>query len=105
MIDKYKYPIGISLVIIGFLFFIKQTGVLPDSINDFIFNWRNIPIFIGFIFLFTKNLKESLILFAVGILAHIDTIIGLTKSYSKFVWPVIFMVVGVILVLSQKFKK
>lgn len=105
MIDNYKYPVGILLIFLGILFFLKQTGILPDGIADVLFDWRNVPIYAGAVFLFARNLRVALILFAIGALTHISNLIAWSKDYSQFVWPVIIIVVGIILLLSSKMSK
>ncbi|MFV0471552.1 MAG: LiaF transmembrane domain-containing protein [Paludibacteraceae bacterium] len=94
---------GVSLLFFGILFLIRQLNFLPDDISALVFNFKNYPIILGIIFfLFHKNKNIGLILLLVGILFHIETIIGWTKNISQYIWPLLLILAGIILVFGVK---
>jgi hypothetical protein len=72
---------------------------LPESISDLVYNFKNYPLFLGIIFLLAhKNKTPGLVLIVVAIIFRLSDIIRLTEHISDFVWPVLLIVAGGIMV-------
>lgn len=94
---------GITLLLFGVMFLIRQLGIIPAEISDIVFDWKNFPLIIGVIFLiFHKNKSIGMVLIVVGILLRLQEIIHWTKDISEYVWPVLLIVAGTILVFGVK---
>jgi len=94
---------GITLLLFGVMFLIRQLGIIPAEISDIVFDWKNFPLIIGVIFLiFHKNKSIGMVLIVVGILLRLQEIIHWTKDISEYVWPVLLIVAGIILVFGVK---
>ncbi len=90
---------GLSLLTFGVLFLIRQLNILPESISDLVYNFKNYPLFLGIIFLLAhKNKTPGLVLIVVAIIFRLSDIIRLTEHISDFVWPVLLIVAGGIMV-------
>ncbi|HOI27709.1 MAG: hypothetical protein M0P12_04045 [Paludibacteraceae bacterium] len=100
-----KLSWGVTLIFFGLLFLIKELHVLPAGLAEEAFSLRNFPLYAGIIFLATKSYKASIIFFAVAIILRLDQIIDLTRSLSHYIWPLLLVVAGVILLLARKGKK
>lgn len=98
---------GISLLTFGVLFLIRQLNFLPAEISDLIFNFKNYPLILGIIFLLAhKNKTPGLVLIVVAIIFRLSDIIRLTEHISDFIWPVLLIVAGsIILINNRKAKK
>jgi hypothetical protein len=98
---------GISLLTFGVLFLIRQLNFLPAEISDLIFNFKNYPLILGIIFLLThKNKTPGLVLIIVAAFFRLSDIIRLTEHISDFIWPVLLIVAGsIILISNRKAKK
>lgn len=98
---------GISLLTFGVLFLIKQLNFLPAEIADFIFNFKNYPLILGLIFLLAhKNKTPGLVLIVVAVIFRLSEIIRLTEHISDYIWPVLLIVAGsIILFGTRKGKK
>lgn len=94
---------GVSLLVFGVLFLINQMHVLPENISNFVFDLKNYPIILGIIFLlFHKNKNIGIVLLVVGLLFRLQYIIHLTRNISEYVWPILLIVAGSILVFGVK---
>ena len=94
---------GITLLFFGCMFLIKQIHIFPESIESYIFDFKNYPLFMGIIFLiFNSNKTPGIVLIVVGLLFRLSDIIQFTRHISDFVWPVLLIIAGGILVFGSK---
>ncbi len=94
---------GITLLVFGFLFLIRQLQVLPPEIASFLFDFKNYPIIMGIIFLLSHSNKNiGIVLIVVGLLFRLSDIIQLTRHISDYIWPVLLIVAGAIMVFKRK---
>ncbi len=94
---------GVTLLFFGILFLIKQLHLLPDSFEFYVFNFQNYPLFMGVIFLlFNSNKTTGIVLIVVGLLFRLSDIIQFTRHISDFIWPVLLVIAGAILVFGAK---
>ena len=94
---------GITLLLFGILFLIKQLGIIPANVANILYDVRNYPIFIGVIFLICYRTKSvGWILLLVGVLLRISDIIKLTSQWSNYIWPALLIIAGGILVFGVK---
>lgn len=97
---------GISLLTFGVMFLIRQLNFLPYEISELIFDFKNYPLILGVIFLIThRNKNLGWVLIVVAIIFRISDIVRITRQISDFVWPVLLIVAGVILILNHQSKK
>jgi hypothetical protein len=97
---------GIGLLVFGILFLIRQLDVFPPEISSLVFDFKNYPLILGVIFLIVHSNKNiGWVLVAVGLLFRLSDIIRFTRHISDFVWPVLLIVAGIILILNKNFKK
>jgi len=96
---------GVTLLVFGSLFLIRQLQILPSGIATYIFDFKNYPLIIGLIFLlFHSNKNIGIVLIVVGLLFRISDIIQLTRHVSDFIWPVLLIIAGGIMVFGVKKK-
>lgn len=94
---------GITLLFFGSLFLIKQLNILPESMASYIFDFKNYPLFMGIIFLlFNSNRTPGIVLIVVGLLFRLSEIIQITRHISDYVWPVLLIIAGGIMVFRSK---
>lgn len=94
---------GVTLLFFGSMFLIRQLHLLPVEIEHYIFDFKNYPLFMGIIFLLCHNNKNiGIVLIVVGLLFRLSEIIQLTRHVSDFIWPVLLIVAGGIMVLGMK---
>ena len=96
---------GVTLLVFGSLFLIRQLQILPSGISPYIFDFKNYPVIIGLIFLlFHSNKNIGIVLIVVGLLFRLSDIIQLTRHVSDFIWPVLLIIAGGIMVFGVKKK-
>ncbi len=94
---------GVTLLLFGILFLLKQLGVFSPEVASIIYNSKNYPVYIGVIFLICySNKSVGLILLGIGLLLRLSDIIKFTAEFSNYVWPALLIVAGVILVFGVK---
>ena len=93
---------GITLLLFGVMFMLRQLQILPHEVSELIFDFKNYPLVIGIIFLFThKNKTIGLVLITVGLLFRLSDIIRLTQNISDYIWPALLIIAGAILVFGK----
>lgn len=94
---------GITLLVFGFLFLIRQLNILPPEMANVVFEFKNYPLLMGIIFLFTHSNKTiGLVLIGVGLLFRLPDIIHLTRHVSNYIWPLLLIIAGAVLVFKRK---
>lgn len=100
-----KLPWGISLLIIGVLYLFKKMNIFPYAVEDFIFDWKNLLILLGVVFLLFQKKQRigSIALIAVGMLFYLTELIRWDKI-TDFIWPLILITTGGALVYAAIIK-
>ncbi len=98
-----KMAWGISLLVFGIIFLIRQMGILPSAIANLAYDIRNYPIILGVIFLiFHKNKTIGIVLLIVSVLFRLSDIIRWTEHLSDLIWPILLIVAGGIVIFKAK---
>ncbi len=94
---------GVTLLVFGCLFLLRQIHVLPSELEPYIFDFKNYPLIMGVIFLLCHSNKNiGIVLIVVGLLFRLSDIIQLTRHISDFIWPVLLILAGALLVFGKK---
>lgn len=94
---------GVTLLVFGCLFLFKQLHILPSEFEPYVFDFKNYPLIMGVIFLFCHSNKNiGIVLIVVGLLFRLSDIIQLTRHISDFIWPVLLILAGAIMVFGKK---
>lgn len=94
---------GISLLVFGCIFLIRQLNILPAGLSDIVFDFKNYPLIVGVIFLLAhKNKNIGLVLIVVGLMFRLSDIIRWTQHISDFIWPLLLIIAGAILIFANK---
>ena len=97
-----KLAWGVTLLFFGCLFLIKQIHILPIEIEPYIFDFKNYPIYMGIIFLLCHSNKNAgIVLIVVGLLFRLSEIIQFTRHISDFIWPILLIIAGSIIVFGK----
>jgi hypothetical protein len=102
--DK-KNRIGIIFLIIGLALLGKNLHVFPMFMYPMFFSWQMLLIGIGLIqILFNRGNAGGYVLMAVGGLFLWDKMIPLSHLQWQIAWPVLFILVGSILIFGYLLK-
>ncbi|NLI71327.1 MAG: hypothetical protein GX361_01175 [Bacteroidales bacterium] len=106
MKENNRIAWGIFLLVFGFIFLLKQLSVFSPEIEAAVFNFRNLPLVFGLIFLIVhENKSIGIVSLAIGVLLYLKDIIIWTKSLSDFIWPILLIGAGAVLLFPTKKKK
>jgi predicted membrane protein len=95
--------IGVVLVLVGLFLVMRNTGIFPDFIDHVIFSWPMLLVAIGLVMTLGKAEKTSgVIVMAVGGFFLIPTIFRETFHAYNMFWPSIFIIIGVIFIVSKR---
>lgn len=94
---------GVTLLVFGSLFLLKQIHILPLELEPYIFNFKNYPFIMGLIFLLCHSNKTiGIVLIVVGLFFRLSDIIQITRHISDFIWPILLILAGAILVFGKR---
>jgi len=94
---------GVTLLVFGCLFLLRQLQIIPAEIATYVFDFKNYPLLIGLIFLLChKNKNIGLVLIAVGVLFRLSDIIMWTRDITNYIWPLLLIIAGALLVFRKK---
>jgi len=93
---------GVVLVTLGLLLIANNLGIIPFFIKQLIFRWEMILIGIGVINLFRPQKKHiGYILITIGVFFMLPDFFGFPVSFRRNFWPVIFVVIGGIILFRR----
>lgn len=74
--------------------------------EEYIFDWRNILLVFGIVFLIFHNNKSiGIVLLAVWALFYLKDIIDFSREISEFIWPALLIIAGGFLIYNSNTKK
>lgn len=101
-----RFPWGISLLVFGIFFLIRQLGIFSPEVDDLIFDLRNVLLVVGVIFLITYRYKAiGIVLISIWALFYLKDLILWSRNLSDFIWPLLLIAAGALLVVSAKGNK
>ena len=101
-----RFPWGISLLVFGIFFLIRQLGIFSPEVDDLIFDLRNVLLVVGVIFLITyRNKAIGIVLISIWALFYLKDLILWSRNLSDFIWPLLLIAAGALLVVSGKGNK
>jgi len=95
--------IGVVLVLAGLFLVIRNTGFFPEFIDNVIFSWPMLLVAIGLVMTLGSTEKTGgIIVMAVGGFFMIPLLFRETFHMYNMFWPSIFIIVGVIFIVSRR---
>lgn len=102
--DDNRLAFGIILMVFGLIFLLDKTGLLgliPKA--ETLVNFRVLVLIAGIIFLLAKRDRTwGLVLTGLGVILNADFFFDWFQSFSAITIPIIFIIIGVILVFKSK---
>ncbi|MBR0503022.1 MAG: hypothetical protein IJJ77_07240 [Paludibacteraceae bacterium] len=107
-LDKFEHKdrkilIGITLVLFGVLFLLKELNVI--SSNNILLDFKMFPIYLAAIFLYGKETKIASIFGIIALILWIPELAGFIGDFAHLLWPLLLIGLGVLLIVSVKKKK
>jgi len=95
--------IGFILVLVGLFLVLRNTGFFPDFIDHVVFSWPMLLVAVGLIMTLGSTEKTAgVIVMAVGGFFLIPMIFRETFHAYNMFWPSIFIIIGVIFIVSRR---
>ena len=100
--NRFKsLAVAITILGVGILLLLRNTGVLPHSAADIIFSWQMLLVAIGFINLFGRSFLFGVLLMLTGGFFLGADFWGLTYEIKNLFWPVILIFAGLSILLMS----
>lgn len=91
---------GVTSIFLGIMLLISKLHLFSDDVGLLLFDWKNYFIFGGIIFLLCKqNRTIGAILLGIGILLRLQDYFQWQQTYAEYMWPLLFTVVGIVMIL------
>lgn len=99
--QNHKFHKGMIFLLIGAFLFLRS---LDLDLPVWIFSWQSLLIFIGALMLIYSQFRNwgGLIMILVGSIFFVKEYITLSYDVTRFIWPAIFTVVGLALILGKR---
>jgi len=97
----YKFGKGIIFLLIGIFLFIRS---LDLDVPAWLFSWQTLLIVVGCLVLLISQFKNwgGLIMILVGCIFFVKEYIALSYDVTRFIWPAVFVVVGLALIFGKR---
>lgn len=101
--NSNRVIIGVILVLAGLFLVIRNAGFFPSFLDNIIFSWPMLLIAIGAVMSIGASEKTAgIIVMAVGGFFLIPRIFSETFHIYNMFWPSIFIIVGIIFIVSRR---
>ncbi|MBR5973477.1 MAG: hypothetical protein IK017_12615 [Paludibacteraceae bacterium] len=107
-LDKFEHKdrkilFGITLVLFGVLFLLKELNVI--SSDNILLDFKMFPIYLTVIFLYGKDTKVASIFGIIALILWIPELAEFIGDFAHLLWPLLLIGLGVLLIVSVKKKK
>lgn len=100
--------LGALLIAIGIIWLLNNYGYIADHAFRMIFSWRTLLIAIGLLLITERKNTAGVIVASVGMLALVAELVNFYAPefmVGKVIFPLMFIIVGVMLLFSNAFRK
>lgn len=97
--------IGLVFLGIGSILILRNLGLIPYGVRNYIFQWENILIVVGAVLAITKqNIRVGFLLIGLGIFFSLDHLFDIRVNVFDL-WPLVFIVAGLYIISRSKNSK
>jgi len=98
--NKFKsLAFAITVLTVGVLLLLRNTGILSDSASEVFFSWQMLVVALGFINLFGRSFLFGIFLILVGGFFMGADFWGFTYEIQNLFWPIILIFTGLSILL------
>ncbi len=99
--DKLSW--GVTLLFFGIMFLLRIWGNAPHGLAQYAFDVRNFPIAAGVIFLIFHDTRAiGIAMLILGVFMRFDLIMKTTNQLSPYVWPIVLIIIGGVMIWGFK---
>ena len=91
---------GVTSIFLGIMLLISKLHLFSENVYTLLFDWKNYFLYGGIIFLLCKrNRTIGSILVGIGIILRLQAYFQWQQAYAEYMWPLLFTVVGIVMIL------
>ncbi|MCK5134444.1 MAG: hypothetical protein KAR19_01555 [Bacteroidales bacterium] len=95
--------LGIVLMFLGLFLIADLADIVPWRLRDFLFTWQALLIFLGIVFISSKESKGTgIILIAVGAFFLLPRCFDLPNYWRSLFWPSMLILIGLVVIFSSR---
>jgi predicted membrane protein len=93
---------ALVFIVAGGMLLGRNLGLVPGYVFHIVVSWQMLLIVLGLSSLIKRNLTTGFVLLAVGTFFLIPALTGVEKEWFRTYWPVIFIIIGVVLLFKRR---
>lgn len=93
--------LGIFLIAVGSLWIFERLNIIPSAWNDVLISWQMLLIGIGIFSFIGGNKTTGTVLIAIGGVFLLPEVAHIPYEIRRIGWPIIIVVAGVVMLVSQ----
>ncbi len=97
--------LGIALIAVGTVWMLYNFDVVGHRFFDIFFSWEMLLIVIGGYLLSLRRWVWGGLVTAVGVLFLLTNLLGIHIPFDKVVWPAIFILAGIAVLLTKTYRQ
>jgi predicted membrane protein len=93
---------ALVFIVAGGMLLGRNLNLVSDSVFHIVVSWQMLLIVLGLSSLIKRNLTAGFVLLVIGIFFLIPVLTGVEKEWFRTYWPVIFIIIGVVLLFKRR---
>jgi len=95
--------LGIVLMFLGLFLIADLADIIPWRLRDFIFTWQALLIFLGLVFLSSRENKGTgIVLIVIGSFFLLPRVLNVPHYWGSLFWPSLLILVGLLIIFSSR---
>jgi predicted membrane protein len=93
---------ALVFIVAGGMLLGRNLNLVPESAFRIVVSWQMLLIVLGLSSLIKRNLTSGFVLLVIGTFFLIPVLTGVEKEWFRTYWPVIFIIIGVVLLFKRR---
>lgn len=93
---------ALVFIVAGAMLLGRNLDIIPPYVFRIVVSWQMLLIVLGVSSLVKRNLAAGFVLLTIGAFFLIPVITGIEKEWFRTYWPVIFIIIGIVLLFKRR---
>lgn len=97
-----KVYLGVLMVIIGFIYILRNLGIIPYNVSEILFSWPTFLILLGvFFYIANRNMIMSVAFTTLGLFFLVPHIFHVPLNFRHVFWPIVLVFIGIVMIFRK----